>query len=243
MSRVLTGECGMLARLLDADETIRAIVLAKVRSGAWLTRGRAVVATPRRVLLVRKAMITRRERVRDIPLESIRGARVKPPGSLELELQDEVLRLSWVMPPRQLAALADAARGGRDPDRFATLQELARRKLGRSAGFAYEGSLLALTEELDPREQILDLALGTGSPGGLLAACDTRLVVIPDKGFGSGPPTSIAFHEIAEIRAEEADLVVRTAQSEHRFADLVPNDRAGVIAARVDVRRPGQDGE
>lgn len=235
-SRILTGECRMLARLLADDEPILAMALAQVRGGPWGTRGRVVVATPLRVLLVGKAMITRHERVRDIPMASIRGARAKPPGSLEIELEDEVLRLAYAMPPRQLAALVDAVRGGRDPNRFETLDELARRKLGRFAAYSYDASLMALAQELAPEEDVVDLGLWTGSPGGIVAACDSRLVAIPDKGLGTGEPISIAYDQIVEIRVEGTGLVVRTEEAEHRFDELAPVDRASVIATRIDAR-------
>ena len=82
----------------------------------------------------------------------------------------------------------------------------------------------------------MDLALWTGAPGGIVAVCDARLVAIPDKGRGSDAPISLSYDAIVEIRAEGIDLVARTADAEHRFAELGPADRAGVIAARVGAR-------
>jgi len=235
MGRMVRAECKMLARLLAADEPILAMAIGRTTGeGRWF-RGRVVVATPLRLLLVGKGMLTRRERIREIPLASIRGAKAGPPGSLELELDEGPLRVSTVGPPRELAVLADAARGRRQPERFAQLDELARRKLGRVVGRVLEGSLLALAEELAPDEDVVDLAFWTGAPGGIVAVCDGRIVAIPDRGFGSGAPLSVAFVDIAEIRAEADDLVVRSGQSEHRFRDLAPDDRASVIARRVDV--------
>lgn len=233
MSRMATGEFGMLARLLTADEPILAMAFAKV--DGWWFSGRLVVATPQRVLVVGKAMMTRREHVREIPLSAIRSARATAPGSLELELDDEVLRLSCVCPPSQLSALAGAARGHTGSQRFSELDALARRKLGRFTGFVVELSLVALAEELEPDEDVVDLAFWAGKPGGIVAACDRRLVAVPDKGLvGNGPPTSVAYAEIVEVRCDGDELSVRTAHTEHRFEDLAPRGRASVIARRVD---------
>ncbi len=234
LSRGATGEFGMLARLLRPDEAIEAIAVGKLRDAGWFGATRLVVATPERLLLVSKAMITRREQVREIPLAHVRSARAAPPGLLELELDEELLRLSWMGPPAQLAALAAAARG--TPARFEELRDLARRKLGDVLSFAVEGSLLALGEELGPDEAVVDLASWTGRPGGIVAACDARLVAIPDKGPASGRPISIRFDEIDDIREDGHDLVVRTRGGEHRFDGLVPAERAGVIATRVAAR-------
>lgn len=241
ISRALTGECRMLARLLAGDEPILAMALGQVSGGPWGTRGRVVVATPLRVLLVGKSLITRRERVRDIPMESIRGARAMPPGSLEIELEHEVLRLAYAMPPRQLAALVDAARGGRDPGRFAALDELARRKLGRFAAYSYDATLLALAQALEPEEDVVDLALWTGSPGGIVAVCDSRVVAIPDKGLAIGTVISVAYDEIVEVRADGIDLVVRSEDGEQRFAELAPAERASVMAGRIGARLARRD--
>lgn len=236
ISRGSTGELGMLARLLDPDEPILAMAIAKVGGLPVPVAARVVVATPRRMLFVSKGMITRREQVREIALASVRGARPMPPDKLELTLDAEVLRLSYVVPTAQLSALADAARGRSDTARFAELDGLARRKLGRFAGLVVQGALVALAEEIAPDEAVVDLAFCVGKPGGIVAVCDRRLVAIPDKGLGSGPPISAGFTEIVEVRADGADLVVRTGHAEHRFEDLAPIDRASVIAARVDAQ-------
>jgi len=233
IGRIARGECKLLARLLADDEPILAMVMAKIDGEGRVGSGRLVVATPLRLVLVGKGMVTRRDRIREIPLASIRAARAKPPGSLELDLDEGILRLAYVSPVRELAVLADAARGGRDPDRFAQLDALARRKLGGFFAFSFEGSLLALAEELERDEDVLDLAFWAAAPGGLLAACPTRIVAIPDKGLGSAPAISIPLDAIAEIHADGDDLLVRTADAEHRFADLAPADRASVIAARM----------
>jgi len=233
VSRGATGEFGMLARLLGPDEQILAMAIGKLRDSGWFFAIRLVVATPQRLLLVGKAMITRRERVQEIPLARVRSAQARPPASLELELEDGSLSLSFVTPAPQLSALAQAARGRLGPTRFEELDELARRKLGKFLSFAIEGSLVALAEELQPEEGVVDLAFWAGKPGGILAACDTRLVAVPDEGFGSGAPTSVPFAEIAEIHEDGDDLVVRSRDAEHRFEDLQPADRAGVIATRV----------
>ncbi|MBW3652191.1 MAG: PH domain-containing protein [Actinobacteria bacterium] len=237
MSRMATGEFTMLARLLGPDEPILAMAVGKAEG--WWFAGRLVVATPQRVLVVGKAMITRRERVREIPLSRIRSARATPPGSLELELDDEVLRFSYMVPPPQLSALAAAARGGAGSERFSELDALARRKLGRFMGFAVEPSLVALAEELEPDEAVVDLAFSTGKPGGIIAVCDRRLLAVPDKGVRSGTaPTSVAYDEIVEVRCDGDDLFVRTTHGEHRFEDLAPRDRASVIARRVGAQVP-----
>lgn len=233
MSRLATGELRMLVRLLGSDEPILAMAVGRVR-GTWRPGAtRVVVATPQRILLVVKATFTRRERVREIALASVRGARAVPLGTLELELDDGVLRICAVSPAAQLSALAEAARGTSGGGRFAELDEIARRKLGRVLGASVEGSLIALAEELQSDEAVVDLAFWAGKPGGIVAACPQRLVVIPDKGFGVGAPASVPFSEVVDVHAEGAALVVRTNGGEQRFEPLAPPDRANVIAARV----------
>lgn len=236
LSRGATGEYGMLARLLGPDEPILAMAIGKLRDGGWFFAGRLVVATPERLLLVAKAMITRRERVREIPLARIRGARVTVPWFLDLELDDGVIRLGHLGPPPQLSALAAAARRQPTPSRFEELDELACRKLGRAQSFGIEGLLVALAEELEPDEEVVDLAFWAGRPGGIVTACDRRLLAIPNQGFGSGTPISVPFADIAEIREDGTGLVVRTHYGEHRFGDLAPPDRAGIIATRIRAR-------
>ena len=109
LSRTATGEFGMLARLLEPDEPILAMATGKLRKTGWLRGSRLVVATPQRLLFVAKSMLTRRERVHEIPLARVRSVQARPPGSLELELEDEIVALSYVIPASQLSALADAA--------------------------------------------------------------------------------------------------------------------------------------
>lgn len=236
LSRGATGEFGMLARLLGPDEPILAMAIGYRKDTGRLFTSRLMVATPERLLLVAKAMITRRERVEEIPLARVLSARVVPPWTLELELEQGSIRLSKAGPPPQLSALAEAARGQSAPGRFDELDELARRKLGRLRGFGVEGSLVALAEELRADEAVVDLAFWAGKPGGIVAVCDTRLVAVPDKGFGSGTPVSVPFADIVDLRDDGADLTVRTQDSKHCFRQLMPADQASVIATRVRAR-------
>lgn len=236
LSRGATGEFGMLAHLLAPDEPILAMAIGRVEGRGWFFAGRLVVATPERLLIVGKAMITRRERVEEIPLARVKDARAVPPWTLELELDDGTLRLSHAGPPPQLSALAEAARGRSTPTRFEELDELARRKLGRLRGFGVEGSLVALAEELSTDEDVVDLASCAGKPGGVVVVCDARLVAVSEQGFGRTTRTSMPFADITEIRDDGRDLVVRTQDSEHRYRDLVPLDQASVIANRVRAR-------
>ena len=48
------------------DETIEAMVLTRLRGGGLIGSQRLIVATPRRLLLVEKGLLTGRERVEDI---------------------------------------------------------------------------------------------------------------------------------------------------------------------------------
>jgi len=235
LSRGSTGELRMLARLLDDGEPITAMVMAKVRGSRWFS-GRIVAATPRRLLVVGKAPLTRRERIDEIPLDRIRSARVQPPTSLELTLDRGVLGFSFVAPPPQLSALAHAARRGSGPPRFEALDELARRKLGRLLGFGVEGSLVAVAEELAPDEEAIDLAHWTGKPGGLVVVSTTRVVAVPNQGLGTGTPISVPFAELVDVQAGGTSLTLRTERSEHRFERLAPEDQASTMATRIRAR-------
>jgi len=234
LSRGATGEYGMLARLLRPDEPILAMAIGKL-SGGWLFSTRLVVATPERILLVGKAMITRRERVQEIALADLRAVRVSPPATLELDLDGDQVRLNYLGPAPQLSALADAARG-RTGSRFGELDALARRKLGRLLGFGVEQGLMGLAEALEPEEAVVDLAAFAGKPGGLVAVCEARIVVVPDRGFGSGTPVSVPFADMLEVRHEGADLFVDTSEGEHHLRDVLPPQQAGIIADRVRAR-------
>lgn len=82
LSRGATGEFAMLARLLAPDEPILAKAIGHRENVGRLFTGRLVVATPGRLLLIAKAMVTRRERVDEIPLARVRSARVVLPWTL-----------------------------------------------------------------------------------------------------------------------------------------------------------------
>jgi hypothetical protein len=234
-----TGEYTMLAKLLEPAETVRAMVVATAARW-WRPRSAWVIAaTDRRLLLLSKAMLTRRERVEEIDLDRVRGARSDPPLGFVLQLDDGERVFSFAGPPPQVAALVSLARGDASGERFDELSALARRKLGRVLAFGIETELLVLADELDEDEPALDLAYASDAPPTLLAVCPRRLVLVGAQGLRNRTPAgSIAYSDVADATHDGEDLVVALATGdEHRaFRNLLPAGAAAIIAGRISAR-------
>jgi hypothetical protein len=240
-SRMATGEYAMLARLLHAGEAIEAMVLG-VPAGRFrlLKSAELVVATDRRLLLVSKSWLTRRERVEEFPREHVRGARLESPTRFVLELHEGDRVFSLGMPHAQTAALLAHADRSRGPSRFEELDALARRKLGRLLGFGVEDELLLLDGELLADEAVLDLAWATKSPDTLIAVCPERLILVPDQPMRSLlKPVSIPFDTVEAVDVDGSDLVLRFRGDERRLGNLVPDDAEDVLATRIRARVAG----
>lgn len=241
MSRMATGEYAMLAKLLDPEETVHAMVVASAGRRRLFGTGWVIAATDRRLLLVSKAMLTRRERVEEIALSRLRGGRFDPPVRLVLELDDGERAFSFAGPPPQVAAIVAVARGEASGGRYAELAPLARRKLGRILAFGVETELLVLADALDDDEAVLDLAYATDTPVTLVAICPGRLVLVGQQGVRKRtPPTSIDYSDVVSVADEGDDLLLatRTGDGPVRLGRLVPPDAAPIVAGRIRARIP-----
>lgn len=237
-SRFSTGEYTMLASLLEPGEEIEAMLLAKPAEAWLLASGVLVVATGRRVLIVSKAMVSRRERVEEIPREQVRGTRLMSPLHIVLELQDGERGFSMAQPGSQLAALAAWAHGRRS--RYDELDEVVRRKLGRLVGAGQELSLPVLDRELGEDEAVLDVAWSAKSPEALIVVCPERLVLVPEQPMRSlRPPEQIAYTDVLWADSDGDDLVLGMPGGLRRFEQLVPGEAAEIIAGRVAARLSG----
>ena len=237
LGRLARAEYGLLARLLRDDEGIRAMALCRRRGAGPLGSQRLAVATTDRLLLVEKGMVTRRERVEEVPWSAVRSATITPPARLDLDTASGPVALSLVQPPDQLAALADAARGAGREGAYRELAELARTKLGRIAAFGAESLLLKLVDVLADDETVLDLGYAASRPDGLLAVTTERLIHVPSRGVRTG-----------EVHAEPYDaltLVELVGEDTVRFesnwrasvvSGVVPAGRAATLVQRVRAR-------
>ena len=73
LARGAAGEYGQLAPMLGWSEAVEVMALG-LRGGGRLTGfGRAMAATPRRILLVAKGMLPRREYVEEVPWDVVIG--------------------------------------------------------------------------------------------------------------------------------------------------------------------------
>lgn len=242
ISIVGVGEWGLLERVLEPDEEIQAMALSKLRGGIPIARQRVVVVTLRRVLLVEKGFVTRRERVREIGWSEIRGIQAIPPSRLTFELSDGPLELTLVQPPSQLGAVADAVRArlrGVAPEHdTAELREIARRKLGRTIASGLTSHVIALAGLLDAQERVLDLAFVTGKPDGLLTVTTERVVFVPSAGAGTGPPDVIALDAVGAAALDPDGTV---SIDDRRWRKVAPADRAASLVDIVRARRAGGD--
>jgi hypothetical protein len=236
--RMATGEYTMLARLLEPGEEIRAMVIARPQD-MWIFGGVFLVATNRRLLIVAKRVVTRRERVEDIHLERIRGARMESPVRIVLDVQGTERTFSFASPPPQVAELLAWANGDTRPSRFEELDELARRKLGKMIGFGSEPQVLVLDAMLESDEAVLDLASST-KPDMLVAVCPTRVILVPTQGLRKvDPATVLDYARLRAVTAEEDDLVLDAGEEPLRLDGLLPIGAAGVIAGRIAARLDG----
>lgn len=243
MSRMATGEYTMLANLLEPEETVHAMVVAG--TGRWrsLAPGWVIAATDRRLLLVSKAMLTRRERIEEIALSRVRGARSDPPVRLVLEVDDEERVFSFAGPPPQVAALVAVARGEGNGGRFAELAALARRKLGRMLAFSLEAELVVLADALGGDEAVLDLAYSADTPSSLVAVCPDRVVLVgPQSLRKRTPATSIDYADVVSVvdNGDELLLETRTGEARVGLRKVVPADAAPIIAVRIRARTSGR---
>jgi len=239
-------EAGLLTRVLHPGEPIDALALGRLRGGGLAGSQRLVVATPFRLLLAAKGLLSGRERLREIAWDAVAGVELTPPMALDLVLPGERIELRWMQPPREVAALADLVRARLDPERAGTpttaeLLDLARRKLGRLVASGTEACTMALAGLLEPDETVLELVFASGSAGdGLLAATPARLVFVPSRGLGAGEPLALPYAELVECAIEEAGgLVVATAAGERLVVEsATPVERALTVAQIARARMP-----
>jgi hypothetical protein len=236
-SRLSTGEYAMLARVLDPGEPVEAMVIAKPASTWILGSGLIIAATPRRLILAAKSMLTRRERLETIDRARVRGARMETPIGFVLELDDGVREYTFAMPPLEAAGLV-ASLCGEPPERFSELARLARRKLGRVFGFGLDGEIVVLGRELEPDESVLDLAYATGGSATLIAVCPARVVLVPQQPVRRfGAPEILGYADIRAVVPEGDRLVLRTADGgERELEALVPDGGAAALATRISAR-------
>jgi hypothetical protein len=225
VGRTATGEYGVLARLLEPGEEIRAMVITKPADSWLLASGVVVTATDRRLLIVGKALLTRRERVEELPLDT--PVRVEPRMRLVLGERS----FSLASPPRQVAGLAGLG------DRYTDAEETARRKLGKVLAFGIENELLLLAAALEDDEPLLDLAYASTKPVRVLAVCPTRVIVVPQQGMrAAGPATALPIAGLTTVEFADQRLTL----GEERFEGLLPEDAAEIIAGRVSARLPSR---
>jgi len=129
----------------------------------------------------------------------------------------------------------------RDPSRAGTpttgeLLDLARRKLGRMLALAVEANVIALAGELEPSEDVLDLASAAGKPQGLVAATSSRLVFVPAHGMGAGAPLTIPYERVGAIELDGGILEVDDGADGLRLHDVAPPERAEALVLRARAR-------
>jgi hypothetical protein len=227
-----TREYGLLERLLEPEEPIEAMAIGKL-AGRLIAGQRLIVVTPRRLLLVEKGFVTGRERLREIPLEHLKGVVVTGAGGLTLELESEAVALTFVQPPRQQALLAELVRARVDPSGaplrtgFDEVRALARRKLGRALAFGATPHLVVLADALAPGEAVLEIAWAGQRGSGLLVATPRRLLEIASDGVGAELREEVELHRITDAHLDDGlDLVVRHAGGERTWSGLLPAERA-----------------
>jgi len=235
-------EYRLLERLLDADEEIEAMVLTRLRGGGMIGSQRLIVATPRRLLLVEKGLLSGRERVEEFAWSRLRAVSVDPPSRLTLQLDGQRREFTFAQPPRQLGVLADLARARIDPERASSvstdeLLDLARRQLGRLFGAGMDSHVLALAGALAPDEQPLALAFA-GEPNGLLVATTRRLLFVPSSGLaGVGEVVSLEYAWLRRVElAEPLTVVVDAEGREVRWDGVVPEERALTLVEVASAR-------
>lgn len=236
-------EYGVLARMLAPDERIEAMALGRLRGHGLVGAQRLVVATPRRLLLVEKGLLTGRERTRELPWEAVRDVIARPPSRLDVALDGERIALHMLQPPRQVAAIGEAFRarattGERTAPSVDELAALGRRKLGRVMAYGAEPHLLTLAGVLGPHENVL----GLGFADGLLAATTERLLFLRTKGTGVGETVALPYADIRRAAVTERQgVAVSAAGGDLELDTLVPAGSAEAIVGLVRARagRPG----
>lgn len=235
-ARMATGEYGMLARILEPAERIEAMVLTQP-AGRLLARGVLITATDRRLLLVSKTMVTRRERCEEVVRGRVRGARLEPGMRFVLDVDGEERAYAFGQPPVQVAELVAWAR--RQTSGAGELEDMARRKFGRVLGFGTETEVVLLAAQLAADEAVLDLAYTTAKPYGLLALTTSRLVFVRQRGLRSGPPPeSWALATIEEVADDDGSLLV----DGRRYERLMPEQASGTFVTRMRARISRESG-
>jgi hypothetical protein len=228
-----------LADLLDPEERIDAMAVGRLRGAGAVTSQRLVVATPVRLLLLQKALVSGRERMREIPAAAIRRVAISPPGRLDLVVGEEVLELSLVHPARQLAMLACLIGSRVDPTRAGAetcdaLFDLARTRLGSAGYVVAEPSLVALAVDLAADEVVVELARSTTA---LVAATADRLVIVPNGKLRPGAAVACRYEEISGADGtDDGGIVIRGPGGTRRLDSLQPPGSAELLLWEIRSR-------
>jgi hypothetical protein len=107
---------------------------------------------------------------------------------------------------------------------------------------AVEMNVLVLAGELEPGEDVLDLASAAGKPQGLVAATSARLVFVPARGMGAGEPVAIPYDRVRGIELDAGRLTVDDGADGLRLNDVAPPERAEALVVRVSSRASASGG-
>jgi hypothetical protein len=228
-----------LADLLAPEERIDAMAVCRLRGAGAMTSQRLVVATPVRLLLLQKAIVSGRERMREIPVAAVQRVATSPPGRLDLVVGDELLELSLVHPARQLAVLACLIGSRIDPTRAGAgscdaLFDLARDRLGSAGYVVVEPSLVALAVDLAADEVVVELAR---SKTALVAATADRLVIVPNGKLRPGAAVACRYEEITGADGtDDGGIVIRGPGGRRQLGPLQPPGSAELLLWEIRSR-------
>ena len=205
--------------------------------GVWRRRGWIVVATDAALHMSRRPRIFGRDRTTSWPWSELREVRAGA-QRVDLVFGDRTLELNLISPHREFVQLADAARNampGSDVEvRTEELRELAKRKLGRTLAFGFEGSIDSLADRLVHGEHVERLATARLDFDGLLVVTNRRVILF-DVGVRRGKERLWEVDR-GRIRGAEATgdgLRLDLDSGPVTFTAMLPDERREELAAAL----------
>ena len=209
---------------ISAGEELEAVAVALRGRHGWV-----VAATDRGIRLARRPIVLGSGEQDAFDWGQLSGTR-SGVQAIDLDFGAQTVKLSTMGPLEEFEAFVQSVRRRvRGPDeetQLESLRALARLKLGRLHAKGHQFEVDALTDRLEPGEEVQRLAAATTDFDGLLVLTDRRLLLLRvGLRRGSERLWSVQRADIEAVEAEDDGLLLTTAGNSTLLTKFLPAER------------------